>query len=464
LNEKNSQEAIKLSRAKILIVDDERNILSSLKTALSLEDFSVVVAGSGEIGLEKLEQEAVDLVLLDVKMPGLDGLETLRRIKRNYSGLPIVMMSGHGTIQTALEAIRLGAIDFVEKPLTTERLFVTLQNALQLDRLERENLEMRAGLEEEFKIVGESRAINEVHEQIRFTGPSQSRVLIHGENGTGKELVARAIHAASPRADKPFVKVNCAAIPSELIESELFGHVKGAFTGALAARKGKFVLADGGIIFLDEIGDMKLDMQSKLLRVLQEGEFEPVGSEDTVKVDVRVISATNRVLENLIREEKYRQDLYYRLAVIPINVPPLRERLDDIPLLIDYFSELICRENHRPKVAFAPEVPELLKTHTWPGNVRELKNIVERLIILSKEDLIGTGEVAEVLPTTTVAPDSSMLISGKPLKYLVSDFEKLVIEKALKRNAHHVSKTASELGLERSHLYKKMRAYGISPR
>jgi transcriptional regulator with GAF, ATPase, and Fis domain len=306
--------------------------------------------------------------------------------------------------------------------------------------------------------------MREVVDNIKTVAPTNTTVMIRGENGTGKELVAKAIHFASPLRDKPFIKVNCAAIPDDLIESELFGHVKGAFTGAMGARKGKFELANGGTIFLDEIGDMKLEMQSKLLRVLQEGEFEPVGGEQTIKVNVRVLSATNRNLEKMISEEQFRQDLYYRLAVIPIQVPPLRDRLEDIAELVTHFSRKICNENNRSLVSFSEEALSKLKTHQWPGNVRELKNIIERLIILSKTSEISRKEITMVLPSMMAMPAAEVALHGKPLKELVADFEKKAIEKALDRNDSHVSNTARELGLERSHLYKKMKAYGVNPR
>ena len=448
----------------ILVVDDEKNILSSLKSALSLEDFEVVLAGSGELALKRLEEEAVDLVLLDVKMPGIDGIETLKQIKKQLPSLPVVMMSGHGTIQTALDAIRLGAVDFVEKPLSTERLVLTISNTLQLETLQRENRDLRADLDESLEIIGSSPALREVLEQVRVTAPAESRVLILGENGTGKELIARAIHSASPRTAFPFVKVNCAAVPAELIESELFGHVKGAFTGAVAARKGKFELANGGTIFLDEVGDMKLEMQSKLLRVLQEGEFERVGGEKTISVDTRVISATNRDLDKMVAAEEFRQDLYYRLAVIPITVPPLRERLEDIPELARHFAARTCARNNRPQVGFSDEGIEALTTHSWPGNIRELQNVVERLVILSRGEEIGPGAVASALPPGDLSPGGLPTFSSGDLKEMVSEFERAAIEQALQRNRGHVSNTAKQLGLERSHLYKKMRAYGIKPR
>ncbi|HUX07657.1 MAG TPA: sigma-54 dependent transcriptional regulator [Acidobacteriota bacterium] len=448
----------------ILVVDDEKNILSSLKTALSLENFSVLLAGSGELALKRLEEEVVDLTLLDVKMPGIDGIETLRRIRDKWPQTPVVMMSGHGTIKTALEAIKLGAVDFVEKPLSTERLIVTIHNALKIETLKRENLNLRADLSDQLEIIGSSKALTEVLEKVRITAPAESRVMIRGENGTGKELIARTIHAASPRSTRPFVKVNCAAVPAELIESELFGHVKGAFTGAIAARKGKFELADGGTIFLDEIGDMKLEMQSKLLRVLQEGEFERVGGEKTIAVDVRVISATNRDLERLIADEAFRQDLYYRLAVIPITVPPLRHRLEDIPDLVRHFADRICEKNNRRRVVFSNEALDMLRMHPWPGNVRELQNIIERLVILGRDENINAQDVSSALPVSIQAGEMGLISPGKPLKDMVAEFEMMAIEKALKFNAGQVSNTARQLGLERSHLYKKMRAYGIKPR
>lgn len=449
--------------ATILIVDDEKNILSSLKTALSIEGFEVVLADSGESALQILTRTTVDLVLLDVKMPGIDGLTVLKMIREKYTALPVIMMSGHGNIKTAMEAVRLGAIDFIEKPLSSERLIVTISNVLKLHKLQRENQELKFGEDQRFLMVGSSPPMQDLVEKIKISAKTNSRVLVLGENGTGKELVARAIHALSERSSRPFVKVNCAAIPADLIESELFGHVKGAFTGAMGARRGKFSLANGGTIFLDEIGDMKLEMQSKLLRVLQEGEFEPVGSEETIEVDVRVISATNRNLEEMIEKEVFRQDLYYRLAVLPLSIAPLRERLEDVEELVNHFSSMICSEYNRPVVQFDEDAVRALKTHTWPGNVRELKNTVERIIILNQKSSISKEDVKKVV-SFGQTPVGEIPTAGKPLRDLVSEYEKTVIEKALERNANNVSNAARELDLERSHLYKKMKAYDINPR
>jgi two-component system nitrogen regulation response regulator NtrX len=449
--------------AKILIVDDEKNILSSLKTALSIEGFTVTIADSASLALQLMKKASFDLVLLDVKMPGIDGMSFLKTIKEREPALPVIMMSGHGTISTALEAIKLGAIDFIEKPLSSERLIVTISNVLRIHKLQRENQELKFGEQHKYQLVGSSKSMLDLMEKVKITSGSNSRVLVLGENGTGKELVARAIHALSDRSDEAFIKVNCAAIPDELIESELFGHVKGAFTGAMAARKGKFTLANGGTIFLDEIGDMKLEMQSKLLRVLQEGEFEPVGGEETISVDVRVISATNRNLEELIEKDQFRQDLYYRLAVIPLAIPPLRERLEDIEELVDHFISQVCTEYNRPSVHFDEGAISLLKTYTWPGNVRELKNTIERLIILNSKSQITADEVAPVVNFSKSA-GGEIPVAGKPLRDLVGEYEKKVIEKALERNLNNVTNTARELDLERSHLYKKMKAYDIKPR
>jgi len=451
-----------VNNTTILIVDDEKNILGSLKTALSLEGFTIVLADSGESALSILARKTIDLVLLDVKLPGMNGMDVLKSIRKSDSTLPVIMMSGHGTIQTALDAVRLGAFDFIEKPLSTDRLMVTISNVLKMNRLQQENDELRTS-DDNYQLVGSSKAMQEIADKIKITANTMSRVLILGENGTGKELVARAIHGLSGRAGKPFIKVNCAAIPDDLIESELFGHVKGAFTGAMAARKGKFSLANGGTIFLDEIGDMKLEMQSKLLRVLQEGEFEPVGGEETISVDVRVISATNRDLDAMIASDEFRQDLYYRLAVIPITIPPLQDRLDDIEELTLHFSSLICAEYSRPEVTFSNEAIAELKKYNWPGNVRELRNMVERIIILNQKSSIEAADVTALISSGSSQAET-IATFGQPLRELSSNFEKLVIERALDRNDNNVTNTARELDLERSHLYKKMKAYDINPR
>jgi len=452
----------------ILIIDDEQNILVTLSRALSLEGYDTVVAGGGRVGLEKLAAAPVDLVMLDVKLPDLDGLDVLGRIREQDPGLPVVMMSGHATVEVAVRAVRLGASDFLEKPLSSEKVLVTVANALKIRRLAEENRDLKELVGLQSRMVGKSRVMQELAEQIRLVAPSQGRVLITGENGTGKELVARAIHDNSPRAKAPFVKLNCAAVPRELIESELFGHEKGSFTGASQMRRGKFELADGGTLLLDEVGDMPLAMQAKLLRVLQEGELERVGSADTLKVDVRVVAATNQDLPRAIDEGRFRQDLYYRLNVIPIHLPPLRERRADIPELAEHFMRLTCGQNNRRVKTFAPEALEYLTQHDFPGNVRELKNSIERLVILVQGDEIQPTDVERILRLGQPAASGqagdgadACYSPDKQLKEMVAEAERAFIHRALADCEGHVTNAARQLGLERSHLYKKMKALGI---
>ena len=448
-----------MPRASLLVIDDEPNILTTVRRALELQGFAVDVAGSGAAGLAKLAEQEIDCVLLDVMMPGESGLEVLPKIRERWPDVAVVMMSGNATIETAVQATKLGAKDFIEKPLGSgDKLALTVTNALELTRLRRENRKLR-----EFEMVGKSPSMRAIFDKIKKTAPTQGRVLITGENGTGKELVARAIHEHSKRADGAFVKLNCAAIPSELIESELFGHEKGAFTGATQQRRGKFELADGGTLFLDEVGDMNPSAQAKVLRVLQEGELERVGGSETLEVDVRVIAATNKDLQAEIAAHQFREDLYYRLAVVPIELPPLRARRDDIPALVEHFLDQVCAENDRKTKRVAQGAMTLLMQHDWPGNVRELKNVVERLVILTGDvDVIGEGDVVDALPR--VKPVKAGFARGTPFKDLVAGAEREIILAALDANEHHVSNTAKELQLERSHLYKKMRALGIDHR
>src|SRR5262252_4858994 len=372
----------------ILIVDDEPAIRSTLRDVLEDEGYRVSAVGGGADALRFFADELPDLTFLDVWMDRMDGLETLAEIKRARPEAVVVMISGHGTVETAVKATRLGAYDFVEKPLSLEKILVTVSRALEHARLERENAALRANLEQRAEIVGESAAIRALREQITTAAPTTGRVLIHGENGSGKELVARAIHVQSARREYAFVEVNCAAIPEELIESELFGHEKGAFTGALARRRGKFELADGGTLFLDEIGDMSLKTQAKVLRALEEQAFERVGGKDTIRVDVRVIAASNRDLEALIREGRFREDLYYRLNVIPIEVPALRRRREDVPLLVEHFLKAFSAEYGKRPKTLSGEAMGYFMVYDWPGNVRELRNMVERLVIMTPGDVI----------------------------------------------------------------------------
>ena len=452
--------------ATILIIDDEQNILVTLSRALKLEGYRTEVAGGGKVGLEKLAEQPADLVLLDVKMPDMDGLEVLAQIRESMPGLPVVMMSGHATVEVAVRAVRMGAVDFLEKPLSSEKVLVTVANTLKLQRLFEENRDLKelAGLHS--RMVGESPPMQALYDQIKMVAPSNGRVLITGENGSGKELVARAIHENSLRSSGPFIKVNCAAVPRELIESELFGHEKGAFTGASQQRRGKFELADSGTLFLDEIGDMQLTMQAKLLRVLQEGELERVGSSDTIVVDVRVIAATNQDLNQAIAAGRFREDLFHRLNVIPIRVPSLKERKGDIPELVSHFLRLACEQNNRRTKSFAPGAMERLSAHDYSGNVRELKNSVERLVIMVPDDVIQPADVDRWLNLGRQAAEgeaagSSFYNPELTIKEMLTNAERAFILQALESCDGHVTNAAKQLGLERSHLYKKMKALGI---
>jgi two-component system nitrogen regulation response regulator NtrX len=373
----------------ILIVDDERAIQRALRGVLEDEGYRVSVAGSAQEAVAQLQDETPDLVFLDIWMPGADGLEALAEFKRIRPETAVVMISGHGTIETAVKATKLGAYDFIEKPLSLEKILLAATRALDHGRLERENRDLREQLARGQQIVGRSRLIEELRQQIGIAAPTNGRVLIHGENGAGKELVARAIHTQSARREGPFVEVNCAAIPEELIESELFGHERGAFTGAVSRRRGKFELADGGTLFLDEVGDMSVKTQAKVLRALEEQAFERVGGKDTLRVDVRVLAASNQNLPDLITQGRFREDLYYRLAVIPIEVPPLRQRTEDIPLLVEYFIRLFSGENAKRPKTISVEALAYFLSYDWPGNVRELRNMVERLVIMTPGDVIG---------------------------------------------------------------------------
>jgi two-component system nitrogen regulation response regulator NtrX len=454
-------------REAVLVVDDEAGVRTSLAAILGDEGYAVETVGSGEEALAALESRRYDVVLLDVWLPGADGLEVLRRIRGADSDLPVVVISGHGTIETAVKAVRLGAQDFVEKPLSLEKTLVTVRNALQRRRLESEVRVLKQQLDERYVMVGESPALRRLRAEIAQAAPTNGRALIFGENGTGKELVARAIHALSRRASGPFVEVNCAAIPEELIESELFGHAKGAFTGALAARKGKFELADGGTLFLDEIADMSLKTQAKVLRALQEQRIEPVGGAGSVEVDVRVIAATNKDLDEEIRRGRFRDDLYFRLNVIPFHVPPLRERPEDVPLLARHFMEVLSAEHGRRPRTIAPDVLAALSRLPWPGNVRELRNIIERLVIMTPDDTIETrhlpASLLEALPGDAPAPPPAAGAEPGTLAEAREGFERRFILAKYRECGGNMSRTAEVLGVERSNLYRKMKGYGLLP-
>lgn len=448
----------------ILIVDDEAGVRAALGGVLSDEGYHVDAVDSGEACLERAIRRTYDVILLDIWLPGLDGLATLARLRERRVDAQVVMISGHGNIESAVRAIKLGAFDFIEKPLSLEKTVLVVRNALRQRQLEAENRALRAHVDRRFVMVGDSYAMAQLREQIAMAAPTNGRVLIHGENGTGKELVARAIHALSRRRTGPFVEVNCAAIPEELIESELFGHVRGAFTGAVSDRRGKFELADGGTLFLDEVGDMSLRTQAKVLRVLEEQVVEPVGGTNPIRVDVRVVAATNKDLVEEIRAGRFREDLYFRLNVIPIFVPPLRQRRDDIPRLAEHFMAEFAREyGRRPKQLDASALAAL-QHYAWPGNVRELRNVIERLMIMVPGDLITArdlGFLTAVPPSADGgAADEAPLV---PLHEARERFEREYILRALALEQGNISRTAERLGVERSNLYRKMRAYGILP-
>jgi DNA-binding NtrC family response regulator len=444
----------------VLIVDDEKNIRTSLATTFELEGYRVVTATDGLRALDAVESGGIDLVLLDLQMPELDGLGVLRRLREAGHDLPVIFLTAHGSIETAIEAVRLGAFDFIEKPPHAEKILLTAANALRRAELEEENRELREERAGRYDMIGTSSPMQKLFEGIRRTAPTQARVLILGENGTGKELVARALHRHSPRAKGPFVRVNCAAIPRDLFESELFGHERGAFTGATSRRKGKFVRAHRGTLFLDEVGETPSGLQAKLLRSIESGEVEPVGSDREVQVDVRVIAATNRELERAVEEGSFRRDLYYRLQVVTLTAPPLRHRKEDIPALAEHFLEQVCAENNLPGKSFAPGAIERLAGHEFPGNVRELRNLVERLVILTAGSDIGPQEVDDCLPGSAGGTGAELRLHGSLRETMIAAERKVVLG-ALERNRWRMTATASALGLERSHLYKKLKALGI---
>ena len=446
-------------KARILVVDDEEGIRIALRRILDYEGYESFLAATPEEGLQAAERDRPDLVLLDVKMPRMDGLEVLARL-RKFTPVPVIVISGHGTIATAVEATRLGAFDFLEKPLEQERTLLAVRNALDRGRLSEENRELRDRLESRHQMVGDSPAMRALRETIGRAAPTHATVLITGESGVGKELVARAIHGGSQRGDKPFIQVNCAAIPEELIESELFGHEKGSFTGATSRQIGKFVQADGGTVFLDEIGDMSPRTQAKVLRVLQDGEVEPVGAAKTFQVDVRVLAATNHDLEAAIAAGEFREDLFFRLNVIPIVCPPLRDRRDDIPDLVAHFGGAMARDNNYRRRRFTPEAVERLRERDWRGNVRELRNAVERLVILTPGDEIDADAIDRLLPAPAAGEGDPGAPSGS-LQEARAQAERSFLLRKLEENDWNVARTARVIGTPRSNLYKKMSSYGI---
>jgi two-component system, NtrC family, nitrogen regulation response regulator NtrX len=450
-------------KARILVIDDEAEIRRSVRMILEYEGYEVTEASSGPEGLAIAEREAPDLVFLDIKMPGMDGLDALQRIKASNDSLPVVIISGHGTVSTAVEATKAGAFDFIEKPLASERVLLTIRNALDQTRLRDENTSLKRAVEVRHQMVGESQPLRQVWDAIKRAAPTNATVLLLGESGSGKELVARSIHRNSLRSRDRFVQVNCAAIPEELIESELFGHEKGSFTGATEKQIGKFEQADRGTIFLDEVGDMSAKTQAKVLRVLQEGEVERLGSARTIKVEVRVIAATNKDLEAEIEKGTFREDLYFRLSVIPIRVPPLRDRPEDIPALVRHFADLFSRDNNRKPQRFTPAALEHMQKARWKGNVRELKNTVERLIIMTPGDVIDVADLRDIvrLDTRSSAADNEKERFGT-LREFKESAERTFLVGKLRENNWNISKTAEVIGTPRSNLYKKLEQYGIT--
>ncbi len=459
-----------MSNETILIIDDEESILKSLSGVLSDEGYEVMTASSGQEGLGIFLETQPALVFLDIAMPGIDGIETLRRMKESKPDVPVIMISGHGTIETAVKTTKIGAYDFIEKPLSLERVSLAAKHGLEEYRLREENESLKRRMEKRSEIVGESEKIKALKQQIALAGPTNGWVLIHGESGAGKELVARAIHRSSRRSTGPFIEVNCAAIPHELIESELFGHEKGAFTGALTMKRGKFELADGGSLFLDEIGDMSLATQAKVLRVLEDQKFQRVGGIKTLKTDVRVIAASNKNLSEEMKKGSFREDLFFRLNVIPLEVPPLRERRDDIQLLIRHFLREFSDEYGQKPKTIETEAISLFIEYNWPGNVRELRNIIERLIIMSPGPAIRPQDVPQQLrgaQAGSTISDAPAAVQERgswnhsTLKDARASFEREFIAEKLREYGGNVSRTADAIGMERSNLHRKMKALGI---
>lgn len=452
--------------AKILILDDEPNTQKTLRRALELEGYQSVTAGTIQEAQQAIDKESPDLCLFDVRLPDGDGIELLEKLRKEGVHTPVVMMSGHGSIDEAVKATRLGARDFLEKPIGQDRLLLTIENALRVRRLEEENAELRRealetrGLDD---LLGRSTVMQTLKQQIERVAESEGRVLITGENGTGKELIARALHLASGRRNKPFVSLNCAAVPGELIESELFGHEKGSFTGAVKQKLGKFERADGGTLFLDEVGDMPAAMQAKLLRVLQTGEIERVGGQDAIRVDVRVLAATNKELEEEISQGRFREDLYYRLNVVPLRSPALRERKADIPVLIEAFMGEAASRNHRKPLRLQESALAAFASYDYPGNVRELRNLVERVVILAPPDaeVLEAKDVEAFLPGAKKVSSGATYEAGKRLSELVADAERAIVAAAMEAHGGAVADAARALGVERSNFHKKLKALGL---
>jgi two-component system nitrogen regulation response regulator NtrX len=449
--------------SSILVVDDEQGIRQVLQDVLGDEGHQVVTVEDGFQALEILEKEAVDLVILDVWLPNMGGIDVLKRVRKGWPDIEVVVISGHANINMAVQAVKIGAFDFLEKPLSLDKTITVVENALKLEELKRENRSLKESIFFEDEMIGSGEGMGKVKELIDQSAGSEARILILGENGTGKELVARQIHRGSPRAKAPFVEVNCASIPETLIESELFGHEKGAFTDAHARRKGKFELADGGTLFLDEIADMSLSTQAKVLRVLQEMKFERIGGEKSVSVDVRVIAATNKNIQEEIRTGRFREDLYFRINVIPIFVPPLRERTEDLQALIDYFTAKFKRSAESEAKRFSEDAMQLLQTYFWPGNVRELKNFIERINIMTEENVISSDSVRRYLTSRTDWEREEVLKGFESMKLneAKDEFEREFLVKKLEENEQNIARTSRALGITPSHLHNKIKKHGI---
>jgi len=445
-----------MSEATILVIDDEEGIRDTLQGILEDEDYRVITASSSEEGLELIRREGPDLIILDIWLPNMDGIEALSIIRDVVPDVPVIMISGHANIEVAVKATKLGAYDFLEKPLSLDRILITVERALEKKALLNKYRELKEGYSRKVELVGHSPAVKSIMQQINLAARSNARVLITGESGVGKEVIARLLHEGSERADRPFVEVNCAAIPQELIESELFGHEKGSFTGAVESKKGKFELAHRGTLFLDEVGDMSLQTQAKVLRVIETQVFQRVGGNRNIEVDVRIIAATNKNLSEEIKKGNFREDLYFRLNVIPISVPPLRDRKDDIPVLIEHFLETFAAEYGKPRKKITGEAVRKLQAYEWPGNVRELKNFIERMIIMVVGDEIDARHV------DMFESDESELFRYSSLRDAREAFERHFIIKKLRENNWNISKTAEILEIERSNLHRKIKAYGIN--
>ena len=445
-------------RIRLLVVDDHRSVLRSLAGVLGDEGYLVETAASAEEGLRLVDRTTYDAIFLDIWLPGMDGIDALKRIRARRPRQYVIMISGHGTIETAVQATKLGAYDFIEKPLARDKVLLVLSHALKQKRLETENRSLKDLVRQETVMIGTSVPMQALRQQIDFAAPTEGRVVIYGENGTGKELVARLLHLNSARREGPFVEVNCAAIPDDLIESELFGSVKGGFTGSTENRKGRFKLADGGTLFLDEVADMSLKTQARVLRVLENQRFYPVGSQRPTEVDTRVLAATNKDLEKQIETGLFREDLYFRLNVIPFEVPPLRERKEDIPQLLDYFMEVLSPHHGKPAKIIPPEVRDRLLRYHWPGNVRELRNIVERWIIMVPGGRVKLSD----LPRSILDGAGASRPEARSWQEARSAFESDFLTRKLQQYGGNISRTAAEIGMERSHLHRKLKAYGIS--